>query len=62
MEFFLIVLVSTYTGVALYEFYKSFLMGQPTRECFINALVWPVDTVFEIKQLLKANFIDKHGP
>lgn len=62
MEFFFVVLVSTYVGVALYEVYKSMLMGQPTKECFLNGLVWPIDTVFEIKQLLKANFIDKEGP
>lgn len=62
MEFILLVLVATYIGVGLYEFYKSFLFGQPTRECILNGLVWPVDVWFELSQLIKANYIDKEGP
>ena len=62
MEFILIVLAATYIGVALYEFYKSFLFGQPTRECILNGIVWPADVYFELKELFKRNYIDEEGP
>lgn len=62
MEFILIMLVAIYVGIGLYEIYQSMLMGQPTRECILNGIVWPADVYFQIKQLIKANFIDKEGP
>ena len=59
---FLIFILSLYFGVGLYEFYKSFLMGQPTRECVLNGLTWPVETYYELKDIIKRNYIDKEGP
>ena len=58
----LILIASFYLGIGLYEFYKSFLMGQPVRECFINSLVWPVEVYYDLKDLIKRNYIDKDGP
>lgn len=59
---FLIFISAVYFGVGLYEFYKSFLMGQPTRECVINGLVWPAEVYFELRDIIKRNLIDKEGP
>lgn len=58
----LIFLASVYFGVGLYEIYKSFLMGIPTKECLINGLVWPIEVYYEVKDLIKRNYIDKEGP
>lgn len=58
----LIFLLAIYFGVGIYELYKSFLMGQPARECLINGLVWPVEVYYEVKGLIKRNYIDKEGP
>ena len=62
MEILFLLVISTYIGVALYEFYKSSLFGQPTRECFINALVWPVEVYYYIKDIITRTYIDKDGP
>lgn len=59
---FLIFILAFYFGIGIYEFYKSFLMGQPTRECVINGLVWPVEVYYEVRDLIKRNYIDKEGP
>lgn len=59
---FLIFILAFYFGIGIYEFYKSFLMGQPTRECVINGVVWPVEVYYEVRDLIKRNYIDKEGP
>jgi hypothetical protein len=62
MDFFLIVLLSVYIGIGLYEFYKSVLMGYQIIECLMNAVSWPVVAFVEIKDLIKRNYIDREGP
>jgi len=62
MDFLFTVIVALYVGIGLYEMYQSLLQGQPTRECILNGIVWPIDVWFELKQLFKTNFIDKDGP
>ena len=59
---FFIFLLALYFGVGLYEFYKSFLMGQPIQECVLNGLTWPSEVYFELKEIIKQNYIDKEGP
>lgn len=59
---YLILLASIYFGIGLYEFYRSSLMGAFFNEALINALAWPIDLYYEIKNLIKGNYIDKDGP
>lgn len=62
MGTFLLILTSIYVGVALYEFFMLFLMGEPVYDCFIDSVQWPVDIYESVRDLFQRNFVDKDGP
>jgi hypothetical protein len=62
MGTFLLILTSIYVGVALYEFFMLFLMGEPFYDCFIDSVQWPVGMYESVRDFFQKNFIDKEGP
>jgi len=57
-----LVLVSIYIGIALYEFYISFLMGEDVRVSLIDSFSWPIGIYDEIREMFSRDVIDKEGP
>ena len=57
-----LVLLSIYIGIALYEFYMSFLMGEDVRASLIDSFSWPLRIYDGIRQIFGRNVIDKEGP
>ena len=62
MSTLFLVLVSIYVGIALYEFYMSFLMGEDVRASLIDSFSWPLRIYDGIRQIFGRNVIDKEGP
>lgn len=58
----LILFVSIYVSVGLYQFYKTYMVDTPIREAIKYGLAWPIDTYFELTELFKRHYIDKDGP
>ena len=57
-----LVLVSIYVGIALYEFYMSFLMGEDVRESLTDSFSWPLGIYDRIREIFGRDVIDKEGP
>ena len=56
------IILALYAGIGIYRFYTSFVEGQPLREAVLNGLTWPADVYFEVKEMIRRNYIDKDGP
>ena len=57
-----LILVSIYVGIALYEFYMSFLMGEDLRASLIDSFSWPLGIYDGIREMFGKDVIDEEGP
>lgn len=51
METFITVMLSIYVGIALYEFYMSFLMGDDLKLCVMRGITWPESIYYLVKEV-----------
>ena len=59
MDILITVLLSVYIGIALYEFYMSYLMGDDFILCVIKAITWPEQMYHVVKQVFWHHRNDK---